>query len=74
VDLADAAAEADDALEDVDEDQLSADKLDLLVETGSCELGLRYPTLQAIFGGKRTKQRIELIIYDVIYDIEPGTS
>jgi hypothetical protein len=45
VDLADAVAEADDAQEDVDQDRPSAAKFDLLVETGSCELGLRYPNL-----------------------------
>ena len=58
VDLADAAA--DDAQEDAEEDRPSEAKFDLSVETGSCELGLRYPTLQAIFGGKRTKQRIQV--------------
>ncbi len=67
VDLSDAAAEADDALEDMDEDSLSAAKFDLLVETNSCELGLRYPTLQAIFCRKRTKQRIQVQTYHIVH-------
>ena len=47
--------------EDAEEDRPSEAKFDLSVETGSCELGLRYPTLQAIFGGKRTtEQRIQV--------------
>ena len=42
---------------------MTDEKIDNLVETGSSELGLRYPNLQAIFSGKRTKQRIQVQAY-----------
>jgi hypothetical protein len=60
-DLADAATAEDDASEE--EDHPSGAKFDSLVETGSSELGIRYPTLQAIFGGKTTRQRIQVHAY-----------
>ncbi len=60
-DLADAAAEEHDAPEE-DEHPTGA-KNDTLVEIGSSELGLHYPTLQAIFAGKRTRQRIQVQAY-----------
>ena len=60
-DLADAAAEEHDAPEE-DEHPTGA-KVDTLVETGSSELWLHYPTLQAIFAGKRTRQRIQVKAY-----------
>jgi len=60
-DLADAATAEDDASEE--EDHPSGAKIDSLVETGSSELGIRYPTLQAIFGGKTTRQRIQVHAY-----------
>ncbi len=39
-------------------------------EAGACELGIRYPTLQAIYAGKINKQSIQVIsTYDIIYNI-----
>ena len=58
VDLADAEAAEHDASEEEEEDRPTSTKWDSLIETGSSELGIRFPTLQAIFGGKRTRQRI----------------
>ena len=60
-DLMDPAAEEDDAPRE--EDPLTGTLVDTLVETGSSELGLRHPNLQAIFSGKRTKQRIQVQAY-----------
>ena len=60
-DLVDAAAEEHDAPEE--DEHLTGAKVDTLVETGSSELGLHYPTLQAIFAGKRTRQRIQVKAY-----------
>ncbi len=67
------AADEDDA--EGEEDPPTGEKCDRLVETGSSELRLRYPTLQAIFAGKRTRQRIQVrsIICDIMYD-EPDLS
>ncbi len=37
-------------------------------EAGACELGNRYPTMQAIYAGKLKKQIIQAnIIYDIIH-------
>ena len=58
VDLADAEAAEHDASEEEEEDRPTSTKWDSLIETGSSELGIRFSTLQAIFGGKRTRQRI----------------
>ena len=60
-DLADAAAKEHDAPEE--DGHPTGAKVDTLVETGSSELGLHYPTLQAIFAGKRTRQRIQVKAY-----------
>jgi len=39
-------------------------------EAGACELGIRYPTLQAIYAGKLNRQSIQVIsMYDIMYDI-----
>ncbi len=62
-DLAEAAAVEDDASQE--EDNPTSAKLDVLVQTGSSELGLRFPTQQAIFSGKRTRQRIQVQAYYV---------
>ncbi len=42
---------------------------DSLVGTGSSELGIRYPTLQAIFGWKTTRRRIQVHAYHWGYHI-----
>ena len=57
-DLKDAAAEEDEAPRE--EDPVTDEQLETMVETGSSELGLRYPTLQAMFAGKKTRQRIQV--------------
>ena len=57
-DLKDAAAEEDEAPRE--EDPVTDEQLETMVETGSSELGLRYPTLQAMFSGKKTRQRIQV--------------
>ena len=63
VDLADAAGAEDYASEE--EDHQPCAKLDFTVEMCSSELGIRYPVLQAIFGGKRTRQRIQVQAYHI---------
>jgi hypothetical protein len=59
--LRDAAADEDDA--EGEKDPPTGEKCDTLVETGSSELGLRFLTLQAIFAGKSTRQRIQVQEY-----------
>ena len=55
------AADEDDA--EGEEDPPTGEKCDTLVEKGSSELGLRFLTLQAIFAGKSTRQRIQVQEY-----------
>ena len=39
-------------------------------EAVACELGIKYPTLQAIYAGKLNKESIQVIsTYDIIYNI-----
>ena len=65
-DLADAAQDEG----EVAEESVAASTIDKEGEAGSCELGIRYPTLQSIYAGKLNKQSIQVhIIYDIIYDI-----
>ena len=62
-DLADAAQEEDDAAEE----SVAASAVDKEGEAGSCELGIRYPTLQSIYAGKLNKQSIQVnIIHDIM--------
>jgi hypothetical protein len=62
-DLADAAPEDGDGAEE----SVSAATVDNECEAVSCELGIRYPTLQSISAGKLNKQSIQVnIIYDII--------
>ncbi len=67
--MRDAAADEDYA--EGEEDPPRGGKCDTLVETGSSELGLRFPTLQAIFLGKGlgSASRHRSIICDIMYDI-----
>ncbi len=44
--------------------------IDKKCEASACELGIRYPTLQAIYAGKLNRQTIQVIsMYDIIYDM-----
>ena len=62
-DLADAAQDEG----EVAEESVAASTIDKEGEAGSCELGIRYPTLQSIYAGKLNKQSIQVhIIYDII--------
>ena len=65
VDMADANGSEDDlSLERVTE--LEADKNDGI----SCELGIRYPTLQSILSGRRNHLSIQVyILYSMLYII-----
>jgi hypothetical protein len=39
-------------------------------ETGVCELGIKYPILQAIYAGELNRQSIQVIsMNDIIYDL-----
>ena len=63
-DLVDAAQEEGDGAEE----SVSASAVDKEVEASSCELGIRYPTLQSIYAGKLNKQRIQVnIINDIMF-------
>ena len=59
--ILDSAAEKDDT--PGEEDPPTGAKFDTLVETGSSELGLRYPTLEAILAWTTTRQRIQVQAY-----------
>jgi hypothetical protein len=48
---------------------VAGSSIDKECETGVCELGIRYPTLQAIYAGKLNRQSIQVISIDIIYDI-----
>ena len=62
-DLADAAQEEDDDTQE----SVVASAVDKEGESGACELGIRYPTLQCIYAGKSNKQSIQVnIMYDIM--------
>ena len=53
--------------EDAAEESVAASSVDKDVDACSCELGIRYPTLQAILTGKLNKQSIQAnIMYSII--------
>jgi hypothetical protein len=69
-DLADAAHEEEG---DGAEESVTASAADKEGESGACELGIGYPTLQSIYAGKSNKQSIQvtrsMISYLISYDI-----
>ncbi len=51
-------------------ESVAGSSIDKAGEASACELGIRYPTLQAIYAWKLNRQKIQVIsLYDVIYDI-----
>jgi hypothetical protein len=67
-DLFNAAQIEDDGAEE--SESVPGSSIDKEGEAGACELGIRYPTLQAIYAGKLNKQSIQVIsTYDIIYNI-----
>jgi hypothetical protein len=67
-DLFNAAQIEDDGAEE--SESVPSSSIDKEGEAGACELGIRYPTLKAIYAGKLNKQSIQVIsTYDFIYNI-----
>ncbi len=67
-DLFNAAQIEDDGAEE--SESVPGSSIDKEGEAGACELGIRYPKLQAIYAGKLNKQSIQVIsTYDIIYNV-----